>query len=144
MAMCWCPGRKVRAKKRKEQEPLVLDVSTMNLRSIIKVAYAKERARLEEEKRKKVTPLRLRFFSPVPCSPCGAILRCWQQIPAVMPFKSVEERSKGAHSLPVLSLQLLLTSTPVAVFFLYGSLVSPLFMAALVLQSEKPRHAVAI
>ncbi|CAL8462570.1 g2103 [Coccomyxa elongata] len=46
-------GRKVRAKKRKEQEPLVLDVSTLNLRSIIKVAYAKERARLEEEKRKK-------------------------------------------------------------------------------------------
>ncbi|BDA46437.1 probable transcription factor TFIIIB component B'' at C-terminar half [Coccomyxa sp. Obi] len=46
-------GRKGRAKRKREQEPLVLDVSTMNLRSIIKVAYAKERVRLEEEKRKK-------------------------------------------------------------------------------------------
>ncbi len=32
-----------------------LDVSTMSLKSIIKCAYAKERARLEEEKRRKVT-----------------------------------------------------------------------------------------
>jgi hypothetical protein len=36
-----------------------MDVSTMSLKSIIKCAYAKERARLDEEKRKKVT------FTPV-------------------------------------------------------------------------------
>lgn len=63
MPACLCPERKVRAKKRKEQEPLVLDVSTMSLRSIIKVAYAKERARFEEEKRKKVTPPQNMVFS---------------------------------------------------------------------------------